>query len=394
MRISIPKNAFATALTRCAACIPSGNSLPILGQVLLKPTATSILVSATDLEVGYGTAVDNIIWLEGVEKDCFTEYTLPAKKLLEIVKAIPVEMVDIATEGNQTFTISGGTVSYTVLGLDQTEYPKVTAIEGSEIILTAKALHEAIAPVTYCQSKDHTKYNLNGILLQLEENEDGDLFIVTAATDGHRLCLNTVPVIADEESEAHLATESDLGKLAKGITLPSKAVAEILHLGTAGLAVLTMDEPGNSLCVSIGDERLTLRLISGEFPDFNRIIPKNQTGRIIVKRQPLLDAIARVRIATDKENLRGINMEITEDGRIALSAQLPSQGLEARDHISAEIITAPEPMKFSAEYLAQALANLQTASIEMLFVDAMSPVMVAPWGTEFPQAIIMPMRNS
>lgn len=390
MKISIPKTAFVSALTRCAACVPSGTSMPILGHVLIQALAGTIRINATDLEVGYSTVIDNIVWLEG--EDFFTKYALPAKKLLEIVKAIPVEMVDFATEGDQAFMISGGTASFSLLGLDPAEYPEVKVIEGSEITITAKALHEVIAPVSYCQSKDINKLNINGMFLQLEKNVEGDLFVVTAATDGHRLCLNTVPVMPGEEDEPFISSESDLGILAKGITLPSKAVAEILHLGTSGLAVLTM--AGNSLCVSIADERLTLRLIEGEFPDFNRIVPKNQTGRIIVKRQPLLDAIARVRIATDKENLRGINMDITEDGRIALSATLPMQGIEARDHITAEIVTAPEPMKFSAEYLAQALANIQQSSVEMLFVDSLTPMMIIPAGTDFPQAIIMPMRNS
>lgn len=392
MKISIPKTAFISAMSRCAACVPSGTSMPILGHVLIQALATTIRINATDLEVGYSTVIDNIVWLEG--EDYFTKYALPAKKLLEIVKAIPVDMIDFATEGDQAFTISGGTTSFTLLGLDPAEYPEVTVVEGSEITITAKSLHEAIAPVTYCQSKDINKLNINGMFLQLEENVEGDLFVVTAATDGHRLCLNTVPVIPVEEDEPFITSEGDFGLLAKGITVPSKAITEILHLGTSGLAVLTIDMNGNSLCVSIGDERLTLRLIGGEFPDVNRVIPKNQTGRIIIKRQALLDAIARVRIATDKENLRGINMDITDDGRIALSAALPTQGLEARDHITAEIITAPEPMKFSAEYLAQALANIQTSSIEMLFVDSLTPMMIIPSGTDFPQAIIMPMRNS
>lgn len=390
MIISVPKTAFVSALSRCAACANDKASMPILTHVLIQALATTIRVHATDLEVGYTTVVDNIVWLSG--EDYFTKFVLPAKKLLEIVKAIPVEMVDITTTGDQAFTISGGTASFIIHGLDPAEYPEITTVEGEEITITAASLHEAIAPVVYCQSKNADKLNLNGINLQLELNAEGDLFVVTAATDGHRLCLNTVPVIPIEEDEPFISTDGELGILLKGITIPSKAVSEILHLGTSGLAVLTMS--GNHLCVSIGDERLTLRLIDAPFPDVERVIPKNHTSRIIVKRQALLDAIARVRIATNKENMRGIDMEVFEADQIILTATLPLHGIEARDRVTAEIIDTPEPIRFSAEYLSQALSNITTANIEMLFVDATSPITIIPGGTDFPQAIIMPMRGA
>jgi DNA polymerase-3 subunit beta len=391
MRISIPKTALVAALTRCAAVAHDKTILPILTHVLIEALVGSLRIHATDLEVGYSTVIDNIVWLSGGD-EVFSRYTLPAKKLLEIVKAIPVDMVDVATEGNQVFTISGGTASFVLHGLDPTEYPVVAVVEGEEITITAKSLHEAMAPVTYCQSKNPDKLNLNGMFFQLELNVEGDLFVVTAATDGHRLCLNTVPVVPVEEDESFISTSGELGVLGVGVTVPAKAISEILHLSTEGLAVLTM--AGQQLCISIGDERLTLRLIDGTFPDVNRVIPKNQTGRIIVKRQALVDAIARVRIATDKENLRGIDMEISEDDQIVLAATLPMQGVEATDRVTAEIIDKPEPFRVSAEYLQQALSNISSTSIEMLFVDSMSPIMIIPAGTDFPQAIIMPMRGA
>lgn len=390
MKISIPKTALVAALTRCAAVAHDKASLPILTHVLIEALPGSLRIHATDLEVGYSTVIDNIVWLGGGD-EVFSRYTLPAKKLLEIAKAIPVDMIDLTNEDDHIFTISGGTASFVLHGLDPSEYPVVTPIEGEEVVLTAAALHEAIFPVVYCQSKNADKPNLNGIKFQLEENVEGDLFIVTAATDGHRLCLNTVPV-AENEDEPETAKPVECNaELAKGVTIPSKAVAEILHLGTTGLAVLTM--AGGQLCVSIGDERLTLRLLEGEFPDINRVIPKNQTSRIIVKRQALLDSIARVRIATDKENMRGVNME-TEDGRINLSSTLPMQGVEARDSLSAEIIDTPPALRFCSEYLQQALTNIQTAEIEMHFIDAMSPMLILPHGTDFPQSVIMPMRGN
>jgi DNA polymerase III sliding clamp (beta) subunit (PCNA family) len=91
--------------------------------------------------------------------------------------------------------------------------------------------------------------------------------------------------------------------------------------------------------------------------------------------------------------MRGINME-TADGRINLSSTLPMQGVEARDSLTAEIIEIPPALRFCSEYLQQALGNITTASIEMHFLNELSPMLIMPHGTDFPQAVIMPMRGN
>lgn len=88
-------------------------------------------------------------------------------------------------------------------------------------------------------------------------------------------------------------------------------------------------------------------------------------------------------------------MAVTEDNYgFTLSAAIPMQGIEARDRVTAEIIGAPDPMRFSAEYLLQALSNLGSAQVELLFSGPMSPLLIMPSGTDFPQAVIMPMRGA
>jgi DNA polymerase-3 subunit beta len=399
MKFTIPQKELVAALTRCAAIAGGRSSTPILEQVLLDPRAGCLHVQATDLEIGYHTVVDGIIWL-GVDTFVPGEYlpfTLPAKKLLEIVKAIPVTMVDFTAGDMQTFTISGGTVSYTLAGLDPSEYPATENIQGSFITIPAHTLHQALGPVTYCQSKNTEKANLNGSWFKLEENENDDIFLTTASTDGHRLCLNSIPIPGGDDDEGL----DYLPELAKGITIPGKGISEILALDIKSgadedgntLAVITM--ANNSLAVSIGHERLTIRLLATEFPDVNRVIPTGQTERISIKRQSLIDSILRCRIATDKENLRGIDLKVNEerDG-IVLSAAIPLLGLEAHDRITAEITESPEPMRFNAEYLLQALNNIGTTNVDILFKGPLTPVMIVPAGSDFPQAVIMPMRGA
>lgn len=396
MHFSIPKAPLVAALTRCAAIAGSKTTTPILEQVLIDPRANALHIEATDLEIGYHTVVDGIIWLCDM-LDSYARFTLSAKKMLEIVKAIPVTMVDFQLDSAaaQTFIISGGTASFTIAGLDPSEYPVSPDITGSSITIPAGLLHQALAPVNYCQSKDAKKINLNGTWFKLEENLEDAIFITTAATDGHRLCLNTIPIPGGEDDEAL----DYLPELAKGITIPGKAVTEILALDIKTgadedgntLAVITI--ANNKLCIHIGHERLTISLLAEDYPDINRVIPTGHTGRAIVKRQALIDAITRVKIATDKENLRGINLAFADD-TIILDSSIPMIGLEARDRVTAELIDPPETVRISAEYLLQALANIPQTNIEMLFVDPLSPITIVPSGTDFPQAIIMPMRGA
>ena len=386
MHFTIAKTHFTAALARCAVICDVKASMAILANCLLTVTPDSLKIFATDLEVGYETAIE-IRDYDDLSSDPFI-ICVGAKKLCEFAKAIPASDILVTIDAaSHTITLGGGTAAFSMAGLDAEEYPSPQAVTGTEITIPAQQLHDALAPVTYCQSKD--KPNLSGVWLKLEENVDDDLFLVTAATDGHRICLNSTPLSGDEES----VPLDFVAQLHAGVIIPSKAVTEILHLDTAGPAVVTVSS--NHLVVSSGTERLTLRLIEGTFPDIDRVIPTEHNSRIIIKRQAFIDGVSRVRIASDKENMRGVTMETTlELDGITLAAAIPQQGIEAHDRVTADIIATPPPMRLCSEYLLQALNNIGTASVELLFKDAMSGLLITPVGTDFPQAVIMPMRGA
>ncbi|MDD2365157.1 MAG: DNA polymerase III subunit beta [Desulfuromonadaceae bacterium] len=394
MKFTISKAPLVAALARCAA-IAGSKSMAILDNCLITVIPAAIKLFATDLEVGYETAIEI---RDPDFADCEFTSCLLAKKLHEIAKAMPISDVTIDIDAaTHKFTISGGTFSTTLDGHDATDYPQPPIITGEPLAIPAAQLLEAIAPVAYCQSKDGSKPNLEGVWLKFEENHDGDVFITTAATDGHRLCLNTTPITGDYDSEPL----DYIPALAKGIVIPSKAIGEILHLDTTPddetpcPCVITIAE--NKLVLTVREERLTITLCGLEFPDVNRVIPQGTTGKIIIKRQALIDAITRVKIATDKENMRGINLDALEDrSGITLSATMPQQNIEATDQITAELINYPcvIPIRFCSDYLLQALGNMAQTQIELNFKDPLSPMLITPAGTDFPQAVVMPMRGA
>jgi DNA polymerase-3 subunit beta len=391
MKFAIPQKELSIALARCAAIAGKMTSMPILSNVLIVPCAGLLKVSATDLEVGYTTAIGGMIWEDGMEDGC-APFLLDAKTLAACVKAIPVGEVTFTVTDNVA-VISGGTISFTLTGLDAEDFPAM-ANNTEELTLTIDpaGLSQSLRNVAYCHSTDATKPNLNGCLLQLEYNLEGDLFAVTSATDGHRLCLDTNSLVFEDEETSDLSPPGQFipPALIKGIIIPAKGVAELVKLTGSGPGVLGII--GNSLTVSLGDEVLTIQLSEGVYPDVKRIIPENPGHIIQTKRQALIDALERCRIITNKDT-RGVDLCALGHVMVITSA-IPQIGAESTDHVTVEIEGMPPILRINIDYLLQALGNISTASVELRITDELSPMIINPVGTDFPQAIVMPMRGA
>lgn len=385
MKFSIPQKELSIALTRCAAIAASSRtSLPVLANVLLTPLDSMLKICATDLEVGFTTIVDGIFWNEACNGN-ESPFLLPAKTLCDCIKAMP--------DGDVTFdvidhiaTISSGTARFVLTGLDSADFPQIETSPGDGITFDPTALGHVLKHVAYCQSRDADKFNLNGVFLQLEHNVEGDLFFVTAATDGHRLCTDTNQACSSDQDDLIEGEIPD--ELVKGIVIPTKGVAELIKLVGDGPAVMSLVK--NTLVVSLGDEILTLHLIESTFPDVKRVIPKDPPHQIKVKRQSLIDALERCRIITHKDSRR-VNLSASENS-INIESAIPAVGQEAADHISAEYGDTPPAISLNVEYLLQALGNMSTAEVELYITDELTPMIINPVGTDFPQAIVMPMR--
>lgn len=387
MKFSIPQKELSVALARCAAIAGSGKSMPILANVLIDPMAGLLRISATDLEVGYTTAIGGLIW----DGDfTFGPFLLDAKTFAACVKAIPSGEVTISVT-NHIATITGGSVTFTLSGLDAAEYPAMSVAQGRSLTIEPGKLADTIKHVAYCHCIDETRPTICGCLLQLEHNPDGDLFAVAIATDGHRLCLDTNPLQPEDDETFRAIDEPIPAALLKGVIIPAKGMAELIKLaGSPGPAVLGLT--GNTLTVSLGDEILSLQLAEGDFPETGRVIPQNPQINVQVKRQSLIDALDRCRIITNKDR-RDVDLSF-EGELMTIGSTLPQIGAEATDRLHIELAGPAPVMRFNIDYLLQTLANLGSSSIEIHITDALSPVIINPVGTDFPQAIIMPMRIS
>lgn len=382
MKFTVPQKHLASALATAAnAASSKATTMPVLGYTLFTATmAGNLLITATDLELSYATAVGNLEWETPQLRDL--TFLMPAKKIAECVKAIPGSDVKFSfNPENLRLTISGGTVTFTLAGLDPVDFPALPVVNGQQFDLDAAALVQIIGAVAYAQSKDTDKWNLCGINLKVEANHEDELFLTASATDGHRLALDTVPLPGDPREVP--------ADLAKGIIISSRGVAALGKIASTGIIVLSI--AGNQLLVTTPEEKLYLRLVDGSFPDVDRVIPKNLPGSVEVKRQALTDALERCRILADGKSRR-TRLGFGEGG-IAVSSQHVEFG-QAADQVTAAMTSAAgiTEIHLNADYLLDALDVLQCGVVNLQLGADMSPMLVTPLGTDWPMAVIMPQR--
>ena len=303
---------------------------------------------------------------------------MPAKKLYEVVKASPSSSVLVELDlKNSRVTISAGTYIVALQGLDASDFPQVPVEPGEGLQLDAAALLQLIGHVDYAQSTDEQKYNLCGTFFKVQSCDD-DWRLYAVATDGHRLAADSIPLSGDVRSIP--------ASLAKGLIVSRKGIAELKKLSRKG--ILCLDISGNHLTVATETDKLTMRLVDGDFPDYQKIYPTT-TGSVEVKRTPLRDSLERVSLfSPDKQ--RGVSLYFSE-GEISFSAQHAEYG-DATDRLAAGVECAPCTRRFSSGYLDQALSVWDSNFVEIKLGDELAPVLITPLGMQEPYAVIMPMR--
>ncbi len=373
MKFTIDRAELQRGLARIQAIVEKRNSMPILANVLLEaPTKgkeAEIIFSATDLEVGIrGTHQASVAAPGGV--------TVSAKKLFEIVRELPEEPVQIATTENQYLDIRCARAKFVLAGTAAEEYPTLPGFDPERTVrVQAAVLSTMIERTMYATSVDETRYNLNGVYLEILP-EGGKLRMV--ATDGHRL------------SYVDRGVGPEVENLASGVIIPRKGLAELKRLVDEEDAdeVELAFEGANGLARR-GGVTLVMRLIEGEFPNYRQVVPKAPTSRLTLATEPLSHALRRVALLS-VERSRAVRLALSE-GKLVMSSNNPDLG-EAQEELDVDYAGPEITVGFNARYLLDALGASRSKEIQLGFQDEMSPVQIQP--TEDPEAlaIVMPMR--
>jgi DNA polymerase-3 subunit beta len=368
MELVVRKNDLLRELQLFQGIVERKNTIPILANVLMEAKGEEVRFLATDLEVGLRSTCKATVTKGG-------SLTLPAKKFYEIVKSLPDTDIRIA-EDKGGVKIAADRFESRMQTLPREDFPTLPESGGAaNATLARSAVKEMVAKTQFAITGEDTRYFLNGALFVLRPDE-----MNLVATDGHRLAL--VSVTRDSQPKD--------GEENKAI-LPKKTLGELGRLLTEGEGDIGYERGENHLFFTAGDRLLISRMIDGQFPAYERVIPKGNDKHIEFERDRLTNAVKRVALMSN-ERSRAVKFQI-EKGKVDVTSSSPDLG-EARETLPVEYTGSPMQICFNAQYVLDFLAAVATDVVSLELKDEVSQAVMKPVGAEGYDYtyVIMPMR--
>lgn len=365
MRFTITREALLKPLQVVSGVVEKRQTLPILSNVLVNVTQNRLTLTGTDLEVELtaATQLDNAT--DG-------EITLPARKFMDICRALPDQSNLEIILDNDRVSIRSGKSRFTLSTLPASDYPSTDAISGAyKFELPQNLFKQLIERTQFCMANQDVRYYLNGLLLEIDNDT-----LRTVATDGHRLAMS--------EALAELpATDK------KQIIIPRKGVNELARLleDTDENCLIKLNS--NHIKIELADIVFTSKLIDGRFPDYERVIPKNGDKEVTANRHDLRQALVRTSILSN-EKYRGIRLNFN-NGLLKATVHNPEQE-EAEEEIDINYSGSELEIGFNVSYLVDALNAVLQDEVSIILTDANSSCLIKGMGDDSAKYVVMPMR--
>jgi DNA polymerase III subunit beta len=370
MELVVRKNDLLRELQLFQGIVERKNTIPILANVLMEAQGDHVSFLATDLEVGLRSKCAATVTKPG-------SLTLPAKKFFEIVKSLPETDIRIA-EDKGGVKIAADRFDSRLQTLPREDFPTLPEAGGTPTAsLERSAVKEMVAKTQFAITGEDTRYFLNGALFVLKPQE-----MSLVATDGHRLAL--VSVMRNGGNGKSGTDES------KAI-LPKKTLGELGRLLGEGDGDIGYERGENHLFFQVGDRMLISRMIDGQFPAYERVIPKGNDKHIEFERDRLTNAVKRVALLSN-ERSRAVKIQI-EKGKVDVTSSSPDLG-EAKETLPVDYNGSSMQICFNAQYVLDFLAAVATDVVSLELKDEVSQAVMKPVGAEGYDYtyVIMPMR--
>jgi DNA polymerase-3 subunit beta len=366
MELVVGKNALLRELQLFQGIVERKNTIPILANVLIEAKGNEVRMLATDLEVALRSKCEASVTKGG-------SLTLPAKKLYEIVKALPETDVRIEEDKNGV-KVAADRFDSRMQTLPREDFPTLPDASGAaRATLPSSALKQMIAKTQFAITGEDTRYFLNGAKFVLRPDS-----LTLVATDGHRLALVEVKHSVGVTQEV-------------GVILPKKTLLELGKLLAEGDADVVFESGENHLFFDVADRVLISRMIDGQFPAYERVIPKGNDKLIEFDRDRLTSAVKRVALLSN-ERSRAVKFEI-DKGKVEVTSSSSEFG-EAREQLPVDYTAGPITISFNAQYVLDFLNVVETDIVSLSLKDEVSQAVMKPVGAEGYDYtyVIMPMR--
>jgi len=355
-----------SVLQSVAGIVERRHTLPILANVLLRKSGTSIQLTTSDLEIQIRTTAEL-----GGDAGNFTT-TIGARKLIDILRTMPGDQA-VSLESSQSKVIlKGGKSKFTLQTMQAEDFPLVqeSANFGPVFSVPQKTLKDLLGQVAFAMAVHDIRYYLNGILFVAEGQQ-----LSLVATDGHRL--------------AFASATLDVEVPKQEVILPRKTVIELQRLLGDGDGAIEMQFANNQAKFTFDGMEFVTKLVEGKFPDYNRVIPKNHQNKITLGRAALLSTLQRTAILTS-DKFKGVRLNI-DPGTLRVASNNAEQE-EAVDELDIDYGGDSIEIGFNVTYLIDALANMSQDMVALELSDGNSSALFTiPDNATF-KYVVMPMR--
>jgi len=365
MKTTIKREELLHPLQQVIGAVERRQTLPILGNVLFKSSGSDTTLTATDLEI------EMVAGLQADNSDDF-QTTIPARKLLDICKALPDSSSITFTIDENRVSLNSGRSRFTLATLPAQDFPGLDEIEGQQSFsIPQKQLKTLFDKTSFAMAQQDVRYYLNGILMEISAGK-----VKLVATDGHRLALS--------EAEVQTGMGED-----RQIIIPRKAVLELSRLLDSSQDQAKCVLGQNHLRVETDSLVFTTKLIDGKFPDYQRVIPVDGNKTMEVERDTLKQAMSRIAILSN-EKYRGIRLSLSP-GNLAIQANNPDQE-EAEEELPVEYQESELEIGFNVTYLIDVLNVLDSEKVQIKLKDSNSSAIIADGQDSSSLYVVMPIR--
>ena len=365
MKISTTRDKLLPPLLQVGNVVERRQTLPILANVLIQVESGSITFIATDLEVELKTRIE-----ASTEEN--NEFTLPARKFIDICKALPEGAnINISIEGEKAI-IRSGRGRYTLGVLPANDYPSIDPASVTQTLKIREGeLKNLLEQTLFAMAQQDVRYYLNGLLLEAIPGR-----MRAVATDGHRLALSEINYDGEVDNEVQ-------------VIIPRKAVLELNRLLDHSDKDITLEISNTQIQIHLGSTSFTSKLIDGRYPDYNRVLPTGNTHDLVADKEQLRQALSRTAILSN-EKYRGITF-LAGNNLLQLKAHNPEQD-EAEEELEVGYSGPEINIGFNVGYLIDVLGVLQGENVCVSLIDGNSSSLITSTTNDAAKYVIMPMR--
>jgi len=367
MKITIPRRDLLDTVNKVKSVVSTKSALPILSHLLLETGPAQVRLTATDLKTTIESTVDCTVETPG-------KMTVSSMRLYSMISEMPDEDITLHLTDNNVIDIRCGSIETKLFSLAPDEFPPIRSIESAnQFSIQEGTLKRLFEKVSFAICTDQARYNLTGMLLELNSGE-----LVAVSTDGRRMSLAREREGIPQDAEVK-------------VIVPSKAVHELERLLSGETLVeVTIDESNASF--AFGRTRLVTALIEGNFPNYDMVIPKKHDKEAILDTAKFTEAMRRTRAMTN-EKFNSVRLALSED-LMTVKVVTPEVG-EHHEELEAEYRGENIEIAFNPEFVHDVLRRCGTDKVCLVLKDSQSPGVIKPY-SEAPMDtyvnVVMPIR--